>query len=136
MADEKQDEIVYRKAEEHEIPQIAALLEHHDWGWPGGPATPYVAVRGDQIIGLCFKLLVWHVDMACSAPGEKVSITKFHAAIDADFQQLANEEEIAAVYYTFVQDTPRALAVAAKNGLEPQRGLIVHHKTIEPQGIM
>lgn len=126
------DEIVYRKAEEHEIPQIAALLEHYQWEWPGGPATPYVAVRGETIVGLCFKMLVWHMDMACAAPGETVSITKFHEAIDADFQTLADEEGLPAVYYTFVQDSPKALAVAAKNGMEPQRGLIVHHKTIQP----
>lgn len=99
---------------------------------PSAISTPFVCERPDgRIIAVLFTQLVFHAEPLAALPGESFSVSAFHQAIEQELisRVLAPGEQL--TYYIFVQDRPKALDTAAKNGMISARGLIPHSKTIQ-----
>lgn len=124
--------LTYRIGRPEDLEQVLALLERSGLHWPGELATAYVAVTTTgQVKGVFFKTLCFHAEPFCADVGAGVSASEFARLIAADFQELANERGIPVSVYCGVQDTPKALEAARKNGMRPT-GLVAHEITFLP----
>lgn len=92
------------------------------------PSIGSIAVAEDpetgEILGFMFVQMALHLDPFGCVSGKGVSVRKFHEIIESQLPP-------GAVYYIFVRDEPRALAAAARNGMIPMPGYVVHRKQVE-----
>lgn len=127
--------ITYRRGLETDIPQIAKLLEDEGNGmtWPGHAATPYVAIGDTGEVELVyFKAICWHAEPLVGKRDSKASVTELARVMYADFQDLADEMGPITVY-AGIQNSPKALEAARKNGMVPMGDYVQHQITILPR---
>lgn len=123
--------LTYRRGTTDDIEGISELLAKSGLFWPGAAATPYVAEDEGRIVGVYFKCVCFHAEPLAIEPGHNVSVTEMAKVMRADLEELATELGEPIVVYAGVQNTPKALAAAEKNGLK-STGLFLHEIVIEP----
>jgi hypothetical protein len=126
--------ITYRIGAPEDIPAIVALLEAEGLTWPGAASTPYVAVGASGEIELVyFKSICWHAEPLVGKRDSAASVTELAKIMYEDFRDLADEMGVAITVYAGIQNNPKALAAAKKNGMVPMGDYVQHQITIPPR---
>lgn len=128
--------LVYRILRANEYERLVPLMESVGLPVPDPElATAAVAIDAEgEVVGVRFLRLMWEGGPFAYIPRKNVSYRQLGETLEQGVKQAFAAGGVSdfpgLTYYTFVEDSPRALAAAKACGMEPIEGCVIHKKEI------